>query len=296
VTSPSLRPDRRHESRRRAGFRHGSAGDGGATYSPRHDVADDAPDLAEPRRTFNRAALPRGGHRLDARFDFEHLWTADQSRTHARGAPHGSVGLRLHVSGLSRKAGELHDPHPDAGRQVPPDADAHGSISGGPAITQLAGETSVGPAGTARLVQVFQIGTASLDYTRAVSTAGGLGGTNDTQIFSAGLVFPTWYRGLVVAFTPSYRIATSVSRAQPSQVDVKALTVPLVVNYQIARYTSVFASTRSFSSALAQPRRCGTMSIKTASASVCSSATPSIRMTVCIERGRTSDIHAIWCR
>jgi hypothetical protein len=116
-----------------------------------------------------------------------------------------------------------------------------GTISAGPAFTQLAGSTSVSPAVTARLLQVFQVGTVSLDYTRTVGTAGGLGGTTDTQIFSAGVVLPTWYRGLVVAFTPSYRMATSVSRTQASQVDVKALTVPLAVSYQLARYTSVFA-------------------------------------------------------
>jgi hypothetical protein len=115
------------------------------------------------------------------------------------------------------------------------------SVSGGPAITQLASETSVGPAGSARLVQVLQIGSVSLEYTRAVRVAGGFGGTTDTQTVSGALTLPTWERGLVVAFTPTYSIATSVSRRQASQVDVKALTVPLTVSYQFARYTSVFA-------------------------------------------------------
>src|SRR2546426_1665293 len=116
-----------------------------------------------------------------------------------------------------------------------------GFVSGGPAITELGGETSVSPAGTVRLVQLFQVGSVSLDYTRAVRAAGGFGGTTDTQIVSAGLILPTWQRGLVVAVTPSYSMATSVSRRQASQVDVKAITVPLSVNYQFARFTSVFA-------------------------------------------------------
>jgi len=115
------------------------------------------------------------------------------------------------------------------------------SVSGGPAITQLAGETSISPGGSARLVQVLQIGSVSLEYTRGVGTAGGFGGTTDTQTISAGLSLPTWYRGLVVAFTPSYRIATSVSRRQASQIDIRALTVPVAVNYQFARYSSIFA-------------------------------------------------------
>jgi len=116
-----------------------------------------------------------------------------------------------------------------------------GTVSGGAAITQLGGQTSVGPAATVRLVQGLSIGSVSLEYSRAVGTAGGLGGTTDTQSISGSLVLPTWQRGLVVVFNPSYKVATSVSRQQASQVDVTALSVPLSLNYQFARYTSVFA-------------------------------------------------------
>jgi hypothetical protein len=123
-----------------------------------------------------------------------------------------------------------------------------GFVTGGPAITELGGETFVTPAINARLVQLFQIGTVSLGYSRDVGVAGGLGGPNDTQVFSAGLILPTWYRNLVVAFNPSYRMAKSVSHQQPSQIgqqssqlDAKSLTIPVVVSYQLARYTAVFA-------------------------------------------------------
>jgi hypothetical protein len=115
------------------------------------------------------------------------------------------------------------------------------TVSGGPAITHVAGETSVGPAVAARLVQIFQIGSVSLEYTRDVRAAGGLGGTNDTQTFSASVIIPGWERGLVVALTPSYRMARSVGAEQASQLDVRAFSVPLTVSYQFARYTSVFA-------------------------------------------------------
>jgi len=115
------------------------------------------------------------------------------------------------------------------------------SASGGPAFTETEGETSVTPGGVASLTQAFRWGSAGLQYSRSVTAAGGFGGTADTQTVSAGLTLPTWERGLVVTFTPAYNIAKSVSRRQASQVDVKALTVPLAVSYQFARYMSVFA-------------------------------------------------------
>jgi hypothetical protein len=115
------------------------------------------------------------------------------------------------------------------------------SASAGPALTQLPGETTLSWAGSARLLQVLQVGSISLEYTRTVSAAGGLGGTSHVQAIAGSLVLPGWERGLVVAFTPRYSVATSVSSRQTSQVDVKALSIPLLVSYQIARYTSVFA-------------------------------------------------------
>lgn len=114
------------------------------------------------------------------------------------------------------------------------------SASAGPSMTHLAGETSLSWGGTLRLLQIFQIGSVSLEYTRGVSTAGGVGGTTQTDTVSGGLLLPSWYRGLIVAFTPTYRTATSLG-GQGSEVDLKTLTVPLSVSYQLARYTSVFA-------------------------------------------------------
>jgi hypothetical protein len=115
------------------------------------------------------------------------------------------------------------------------------SLSGGPAITELGGETLVSPAASARLEQVFQIGVLSLEYSRSVGVAGGFGGTTDSQTISGSLVLPTLMRDLIITFRPTYSMATSVSRRQQSQVDVDALTVPLAVSYQLARFTAVFA-------------------------------------------------------
>ena len=114
------------------------------------------------------------------------------------------------------------------------------SVSGGPAITLLENETFVTPAITARIVQVLQIGSVSLEYSRGVGAAGGFGSTTDTQRISAGVVLPTWERGLVIAFTPTYSTATSIGDRQASRVDVNAVTIPLTVSYQFARFAAVF--------------------------------------------------------
>jgi hypothetical protein len=115
-----------------------------------------------------------------------------------------------------------------------------GSVSGGPAITELGGETLVSPAATVSLGQALRFGSASVQYTRGVSAAGGFGGTTDTQSISGALTLPGWQQGLVVVFSPSYSIAESVSRRQTGQVDVRVLTLNLGVTYQIARFVSVF--------------------------------------------------------
>jgi hypothetical protein len=120
------------------------------------------------------------------------------------------------------------------------------SVRGGPAITQMEDDISISPAVTARIVQVFQIGSLSLEYNRSVGVAGGFGGTNETQTISAGVVLPTWQRGLIVAFTPTYTTAKSTGGRQTSNVDVNAFTIPLGVSYQFASYASVFAEYRFF--------------------------------------------------
>ena len=115
-----------------------------------------------------------------------------------------------------------------------------GSISGGPAITELGGDRFVSPAATASLVQVLGFGSASAQYTRSVSAAGGFGGTTDAQSVSGTLTLPALRRGLLVVFSPTYSTAESVSSRQTGRVDVRALTLSLGITYQVARYVSVF--------------------------------------------------------
>jgi len=77
------------------------------------------------------------------------------------------------------------------------------TISGGPAITELGGNTFVSPAGTAILVRVLPFGSASLQYARGISVAGGFGGTTDTQTVSGTLTLLTLQRGLFVVLSPT---------------------------------------------------------------------------------------------
>src|SRR5439155_12702311 len=76
------------------------------------------------------------------------------------------------------------------------------SITGGASLTELRGDTFVSPAGTASLVQVFSFGSASLQYNRGVSVAGGFGGTNNTQTVSGALTLSTLLGGLFVVPSP----------------------------------------------------------------------------------------------
>ena len=133
-----------------------------------------------------------------------------------------------------------------------------GSVSGGPAITELGGETFVSPAATASLVQGLAFGSASARYARSVSAAGGFGGTTDSQSISGTLTLPTLQRGLLVVFDTTYSTAESESSRQTQQVDVKALTLNLVVTYQIASFASVFGGYTFF-----QQRTGGSSSVHT---------------------------------
>ena len=147
---------------------------------------------------------------------------------------YGFTYLDLHEQGTSR----THTPTLGASYRLTPSL--IGSVSGGPAITEVGSQTFVTPGVTASLVQTLRIGSASVQYTRAVGTAGGLGGTTETQTASGTLTLSTWQRGLLIVFSPVYSTAESVSGQQTARVDVKALTLNLGVTYQVARFVNVF--------------------------------------------------------
>ena len=96
------------------------------------------------------------------------------------------------------------------------------------------------PAGSASLVQVFSFGSASLQYNRGVSVAGGFGGTNNTQTVSGALTLSTLLRGLFVVLSPAYTTSETVGSRRAQQVDVEAVTLNLGATYQIAQYVALF--------------------------------------------------------
>jgi hypothetical protein len=119
-----------------------------------------------------------------------------------------------------------------------------GVATAGPSITEVGGQTFINPAVTARLIQTWQIGSASLQYARAVDVAGGFGGPTTTETFSAILALPAWQRGLVLLISPAYSTAKSVSNRQTGHagnLDVTAFTLPVAATYRVNRYTSLFA-------------------------------------------------------
>ena len=115
-----------------------------------------------------------------------------------------------------------------------------GTVTGGPAVTLVAGETLVSPAANVSLVQTLPFGSVGVQYTRGVSTGGGFGGTSDTQTVSGTLVISGLQRGLLIALNPLYSISESVSSRQSDQVDVGAFTLNLAASYQVASFATVF--------------------------------------------------------
>src|SRR5262245_47108895 len=116
------------------------------------------------------------------------------------------------------------------------------TVNGGAAITQIAGQTSVTPAGNLSLTQTFKFGSASVQYSRNITAGGGFGGTSDTQTAGAILALSTFQPGFGVMLNPTYSVANSVgsSSQQASQVDVKTFTLTLNATYQLNKYIALF--------------------------------------------------------
>jgi len=116
-----------------------------------------------------------------------------------------------------------------------------GSVTGGATISQIQGDTFVNPSGSVSLAQLWQFGSASVQYSRYVAVAGGFGGTTDTQTASGILTLSTLLRGLIVAFSPTYSNAESLRSVQGNRAEVQSFTLALDATYRINQYTSIFA-------------------------------------------------------
>jgi len=151
----------------------------------------------------------------------------------------GTVGYGFtHLSLRNEPDSNTHTPTIGFGYKLTPTLSA--SVSGGAAVTQLAGATELSPSAAASLVQQFSFGSASLNYNQGIGVAGGFGGTTNTQSVSATLALSTLLKGLLVVLGPTYTRSESVSSRQGGQVDVWAASMSLAATYQIARLVSVF--------------------------------------------------------
>jgi len=114
-----------------------------------------------------------------------------------------------------------------------------GVLLAGPTVELIEGDgTRVTPAITAGLHQRFRWGTLSADYTRAVGTAGGLGGPTVNQSVGLFAQLTTLARGLVVEAGPRY----SRVESHDDRIDVDAVTVPLQLTYRMTSWAALVVS------------------------------------------------------
>ena len=116
------------------------------------------------------------------------------------------------------------------------------AATGGPAITQVSGETFITPAGNLVVTQAWRWATLTLEYSRGISVAGGLGGTTDTQTAAGTFVMPTLIRDLVVRLYTAYNRAKSLDSAQTvsQDIDATSYTVALGAAYYFNQYVSIY--------------------------------------------------------
>jgi hypothetical protein len=152
----------------------------------------------------------------------------------------GSVGYSFTylAPGGQQDDSASHNPTVGFSYRVTPTLTA--AAQGGPAITTTAGDTTVTPAGFASLVQLLPFGSASVRYSRTVATAGGFGGTNDTQTASATLAVSSLMRGLVIVASPSYTHSEPIGPNQAGQETLQSVNLTIGASYQLARFTTLF--------------------------------------------------------
>jgi opacity protein-like surface antigen len=113
-------------------------------------------------------------------------------------------------------------------------------LDGGPAITEIGGETTISPSITAGATQFLRFGYINAEYLQRVAVGGGFGGTTDTQTARLTFAITRLVRDFVFFVTPSYNTAKSVSNQQTNQVDVTAYEVGLGATYRLSRYVTIF--------------------------------------------------------
>jgi predicted porin len=109
------------------------------------------------------------------------------------------------------------------------------AVQAGPQIATTDGDTSVNPSVRADLTQQFAWGWAGVSYDRGVATAGGLGGTTESDAVTAQVRVTTLLRGLVLGAGVRY----ARSESDDSRIDVDAIGLNLQAAYQLTRWLSV---------------------------------------------------------
>jgi hypothetical protein len=116
-----------------------------------------------------------------------------------------------------------------------------GTLTGGPTIVVPENDSaSVTPAVTAALQQRFSWGSATLQYDRAVGTAGGLGGTTENQSVGAIVQVDRLVRGLLLQALPRYTSSTSTG-GNANSIDVETFSLTLQARYQITTWMAALA-------------------------------------------------------
>jgi hypothetical protein len=116
------------------------------------------------------------------------------------------------------------------------------SVSAGPSVLERRGDTTVSPAVTATLTQLFKFGSAQLGYSRAFGAA--TVGVSDQQTIFASLAAPTLYRRLQFEVIPRYSIVdvNPGSDHRGSSETVRTLLLDLRATYQLVRNISLTGS------------------------------------------------------
>jgi hypothetical protein len=152
----------------------------------------------------------------------------------------GSVGYQFTYLAPGGQQDDAASHNPTVGFSYQVTQTLTAAVRGGPAITIIAGDTTVTPAGYASLVQLLPFGSASLRYDRRVATQGGFGGTNDTQTASGTLSVSSLMRGLVILASPSYTHSEPIGPNQVGQETRQSVNLFIGANYQLARFTTIF--------------------------------------------------------
>src|SRR5437773_9986974 len=116
-----------------------------------------------------------------------------------------------------------------------------GTLSAGPTI-ETGSISRVTPAVIASLSQRYGWGNISLDYTRAVGTAGGLGGTSDNQSGGATVQLTSLMPRLVVQGGPRYNSSVSPNHS----IDVQGFTLPVQATYRLQTGIALIAAYQFF--------------------------------------------------